>query len=101
MQVIRGGRLLDPPRHRGELGDLLVDGDTLREVGPPGLAVPAGAQEVDARDRLLMPGLVNAHTHAHGALGKGLIGDRCPLELLLVYRTRFLWTAPSQMVGWR
>ena len=83
MQVIRGGRLLDPPRHRGELGDLLVDGDTIREVGPPGLAVPAGAQEVDARDRLLMPGLVNAHTHAHGALGKGLIGDRWPLELLL------------------
>ena len=46
MQVIRGGRLLDPPRHRGELGDLFVDGDTIREVGPPGLAVPAGAQEV-------------------------------------------------------
>ena len=30
-----------------------------------------------------MPGLVNAHTHAHGALAKGLCGDRWPLELLL------------------
>jgi 5-methylthioadenosine/S-adenosylhomocysteine deaminase len=83
VQVIRGGRLLDPPRHRGELGDLLVDGDTIREVGTPELAAPADAREVDARDRLLMPGLVNAHTHAHGALAKGLIGDRWPLELLL------------------
>jgi 5-methylthioadenosine/S-adenosylhomocysteine deaminase len=82
-QIIRGGRLLDPPRHRGEPGDLLVDGDTIREVGPPGLAAPADALPVDARDRLLMPGLVNAHTHAHGALGKGLLGDRWPLELLL------------------
>ena len=30
-----------------------------------------------------MPGLVNGHTHAHGALGKGMVGDRWPLELLL------------------
>jgi guanine deaminase len=58
-------------------------GDTIREVGPPALAAPAGAVEIDARERLLMPGLVNAHTHAHGALGRGLIGDRWPLELLL------------------
>ena len=32
---------------------------------------------------MLTPGLVNAHTHAHGVLGKGLCGDRWPLELLL------------------
>ncbi|HYE89989.1 MAG TPA: amidohydrolase, partial [Terriglobales bacterium] len=38
---------------------------------------------IDARDRLLIPGLVNAHTHAHGALVRGLAGDRVPLELLL------------------
>ena len=32
--------------------------------------------------RLLHPGLVNAHTHGHGNLAKGM-GDRWPLELLL------------------
>jgi len=37
---------------------------------------------VDARGKLLHPGLINAHTHAHGNLAKGM-GDRWTLELLL------------------
>jgi 5-methylthioadenosine/S-adenosylhomocysteine deaminase len=82
-RVIRGGRILSLPGHRGEPGDLLLEGDTIRAVGPPGLAVPAEAEVIDACDRLLLPGLINAHTHAHGALGKGLAGDRWSLELLL------------------
>lgn len=82
-RVFRGGRVLSLPAHRGEAADVLVEGDTIRAVGPPGLAAPADAEVFDARERLLMPGLVNAHTHAHGTLGKGLAGDRWPLELLL------------------
>ena len=35
---------------------------------------PAGAAVVDARNRLMHPGLINAHTHGPGNLGKGL-GD--------------------------
>src|SRR5262249_56645441 len=34
-------------------------------------------------DRLLVPGLVNGHTHAHGGLGKGAEGDLVPLEVFL------------------
>jgi len=82
-QVIRGGRILSLPGHRGDFGDLLLEGDTIRAVGPPGLAAPPDAETIDARDRLLLPGLINAHTHAHGALGKGLAADRWTLELLL------------------
>ena len=82
-QVIRGGRVLGLPHHRGEPADVLLEREVIREVGPPGLAAPADALVIDARDRLLMPGLINAHTHAHGTLGKGLAGDRWSLELLL------------------
>jgi guanine deaminase len=82
-QVFRGGRVLSLPEHRGEPADVLLEGGTIREVGAPGLPAPAEAEVIDARDRLLMPGLVNAHTHAHGTLGKGLAGDRWSLELLL------------------
>ena len=46
------------------------------------MAAPPDSVEIDAHDRLLMPGLVNAHTHGHGSLGKGL-GDKWSLELLL------------------
>ena len=81
-QIIRGGRLLDHRAHRAEAADVLIEGDTVREVGPPGLASPEGATVVDARGRLLHPGLINAHTHCHGALSKGM-GDRWSLELLL------------------
>jgi cytosine/adenosine deaminase-related metal-dependent hydrolase len=82
-QVIRGGRILSLPGHRGEPGDILLEGATIRAVGPPGLPAPPHARVIDARDRLLLPGLINAHTHAHGTLGKGLAGDRWTLELLL------------------
>jgi len=81
--IIRGGRVLDIAQHRAEPADVLVDGDTIREIGPPGLAAPAAARTLDARDRLLLPGLVNAHTHGHGGLSRGLVPDRAPLELLL------------------
>src|SRR6266849_3568997 len=80
--IIRGGRLLDIRAHRADPADLLIVGDTIREVGVPGLKAPAGASVIDARGKLLHPGLINAHTHGHGNLAKGM-GDRWTLELLL------------------
>src|SRR5947207_13213087 len=61
---------------------MLIEGDKCREIGQPGCAAPEGAADFDAADRLIHPGLVNAHTHSHGNLGKGM-GDRWTLELLL------------------
>ncbi len=81
-QVIRGGLVLDVAKRRTAPADILVKDDAIREVGPPGLAAPDGAVAVDAADKLLIPGLVNAHTHGHGSLGKGL-RDKWSLELLL------------------
>jgi len=81
-QIIRGGRLLNIRDHRADPGDILIAGDDIREVGPPGLPAPPEARTVDAAGKLLMPGLVNAHTHGHGSLSKGK-GDRWSLELLL------------------
>jgi guanine deaminase len=72
--VIRGGRLLDGS------ADILIKGDVIVEVGK--VQIPPDAQTIDARGKLLHPGLVNAHMHGHGNLGKGM-GDRWTLELLL------------------
>jgi 5-methylthioadenosine/S-adenosylhomocysteine deaminase len=80
--IIRGGRVLDVAGHKADPADIRVAGDAIAEIGAPGLAAPADAKPVDATDRLLMPGLVNAHTHGHGALAKGM-GDIWNLELLL------------------
>ena len=80
--IVRSGRVLDIAAGTAALADILVEDDTIREIGPPGLAAPADAAVIDAANRLIHPGLVNAHTHSHGNLGKGM-GDRWPLELLL------------------
>ena len=80
--IIRGGRLLDARARRAEPADLLITGDTITEIGAPGMPAPPDATVLDARGKLLHPGLINAHTHAHGNLAKGM-GDRWTLELLL------------------
>ncbi len=80
--IVRNGRLLDVETHTAPVTDILIAGDTIQELGAPGLTAPAGATEVDATGMLLHPGLINGHTHGHGNLAKGM-GDRWSLELLL------------------
>src|SRR6185437_12152846 len=80
--ILRGGRVLDIAAGTAEPADILIEEDTIREIGPPGRAAPEGAVEIATTRRLLHPGLVNAHTHGHGNLAKGM-GDRWSLELLL------------------
>lgn len=80
--VIRGGRVLNIAAHAAPEADILIKDGRIAEIGPPGMPAPEGVEVLDAADRLLMPGLVNAHTHGHGSLGRGL-GDRWSLELLL------------------
>ncbi|HYR70405.1 MAG TPA: amidohydrolase, partial [Candidatus Acidoferrum sp.] len=50
----------------------------------PGLTAPAGARVIDAADRIVLPGMGNAHTHAHGHLARGRVGS-WTLEDLLTY----------------
>ncbi len=54
------------------LRDVLVVGDTIAEIRAPGLSPPEGAMVVDVADRLLIPGLVNAHAHTHLVLAKSM-----------------------------
>ncbi|MDH3691515.1 MAG: amidohydrolase family protein, partial [Gammaproteobacteria bacterium] len=80
--VLRGARVLDAKTHRADLVDILVADGTIKALGEPGFTAPDKATIIDATDRLIIPGLINAHTHGHGALAKGS-GDRWTLELLL------------------
>jgi guanine deaminase len=80
--ILRGGLVLDIRAGAAEPADILIADDTIRELGPPGCPAPEGAREISAAHRLIHPGLINAHTHSHGNLAKGM-GDRWTLELLL------------------
>jgi len=78
--IVRGGYLLDPLL-AFESGDVLIEDGEIRQVG--GSLVAPGATVVDARDKIVMPGLINAHTHSNQALEKGLC-DRLPLDAWMV-----------------
>src|SRR4051794_20150016 len=43
--------------------DILVDGTKIEAVGPD-LEAPAGTDGIDCSERLVMPGMVNAHLHS-------------------------------------
>jgi len=81
--AVVGGRLLDIEKDRADPADIFVSAGSIVEIGAPGAFAARDAATLDAADRLLVPGLVNAHTHAHGALARGAVGDHAPLELFL------------------
>ena len=81
--LIRGGRVLRGDLRTCDAADVLVRDGVIAAIEAPGTIDPAHHVAVDATDRLLIPGLVNGHTHGHGALGKGLVDDRVPLEVFL------------------
>lgn len=82
-KIIRNARVLASGAARFDALDLLIENGRIGAIGAPGMAAPADAERIDAADRLVIPGLVNAHTHAHGGLGKGAVSDRLPLEVFL------------------
>jgi len=79
--LLHGGQVLRGPGPALERADVLVEGDRIAAVGPS-LPRPADAEALDAAPFLIVPGLVNAHTHAHNNLLRGL-ADRWTLEDLL------------------
>ncbi len=76
--MIRGGHILAGTEviH----ADVLIQGEIIASVGA-NLTLPPDAQELDATGQIVLPGLVNAHTHAHHNLMKGT-GDNWTLEEL-------------------
>ncbi len=62
--------------------DLLLRDDRIAAIAPPGTVTSETTRRIDASDRLIIPGLINAHTHGHGGLAKGA-GDTWSLETLL------------------
>ncbi|MBA8910765.1 MULTISPECIES: amidohydrolase family protein [Aminobacter] len=64
-------------------GDILIEGSRIAHVGEP-LVTPDGARRIDGRNRLVIPGLVNAHVHSWEAMFKGRY-DNMPLEIWMLY----------------
>ena len=70
--VIRGGRVIDPSVRLDAVADVGIAGARIAAVGPN---LPVGAAQIlDARGKLVVPGLIDIHTHAaRAAGGPGLV----------------------------
>src|ERR1700712_2488888 len=79
---IRGGLVLGSEGH-ASLQDILIEDGSIAAIENPGFAVSGDAEVIPASDRLLIPGLISAHTHSHGALNRGAVDDRVSLEMFL------------------
>jgi len=73
--VIRGATVLsmDPAVGDLERGDIEIADGTIVAVGE-GLDAP-GAESIDGRDRIAIPGFVDPHWHLWGTILRGVIGD--------------------------
>src|SRR5271169_5668001 len=68
---------MDEKRHVFEEGALAVKGDVIVAIGPSKeiLAKYGAKQKIDAGGKLMMPGLINGHTHIPMVLMRGLSDD--------------------------
>lgn len=89
--LVTGALVVDTVAGAAFAGDILIEGDRIADVRRGPIEVGEHVERHDAAGQLVMPGLVNAHTHGHGSLGKGL-GDLWSLELLL---NAAQWTSPG------
>src|SRR5699024_9811685 len=89
MLIIGNGRLItrDAEHPYFEQGAVVCDGGTIVEVGPEAdlRSKYPGAEYLDSHGGVIMPGLINAHTHIYSGLARGLsIKGNAPTNFLEV-----------------
>ena len=84
--AIKGAEVLtmEPPTGvKTVTADILINKDRIEAIGNS-LDLSAAENILDGKDKLVMPGLVNAHMHSPEALYKGRY-DNMPLEVWMLY----------------
>lgn len=95
--VIRNGTILTMSPDNTVIPDglLAISGDTIVYVGTEDRSDVRGVREIDAMHGLVLPGLINGHTHAAMSLFRGLADDLPLMEWL----NHYIFPAESQMDG--
>ncbi len=64
MLLIKNGRVVDPQSKTDGPGDILLDGERIAEVAPPGkISRVPGAEVFDASGLIIAPGFIDLHCH--------------------------------------
>ncbi len=99
VQAIHAGWVIPVEPDGAVLADhtLVVNGAHIEALVPSAewQAPGGGCEEIDCPDHVLMPGLVNAHTHAAMSLFRGLADDLPLMEWL----ERHIWPTEARVVN--
>ena len=94
--VVTGGYVV-PVEPRGVVwpgGQVIIDGGRIVAVGPAGAPTLPGDVVIDATGMVVMPGFVNAHTHAAMTLMRGLAEDMTLMPWL-----EKIWQVEARLTG--
>jgi len=89
-ELLKGGRLIDIAEATVVAEDLRVDGGLIAARGPD-LAPEPGDRVTELGGKLVMGGLVSAHTHLYATLGRGLPPLDPPSKSLIEFVERVTW----------
>ena len=85
--LIKGGQVYDHDGniHKPDVADILVEhGEIVAVASEIGDIDTVTTEVIDARGRLVIPGLINAHYHSHDTLCRGMF-EELSLEMWLLY----------------
>src|SRR4051794_35383543 len=103
LAALAAGQTARRPAALVVIGGTVITGNAQRQILSPGAVAIAGtdilavdrpdvvaaryqaAQTIDARDQIVLPGLVNTHTHAPMVMFRGLADDLALMEWLQKY----------------
>ena len=97
--IVTGGTVLtqNPARRILTPGALAIDGTDIVDVDTPAAirAKYQAAETIDARDQIVLPGLINTHTHAPMVMYRGLADDLALMDWL----TKYIFPAEAKTVS--
>lgn len=92
LTLIEGGTVLtaDPAQALLQTGYILIEDGIIKEVNEGTCPITDVHERINAANKLVIPGLINAHTHLCMTLGRSLGGDRALLQWLTESQLPFM-----------
>ncbi len=90
---LSGGRIWTNDGELFEDGELVIEDDKITSVGPEesDLEPDESDELIDCSDKLIMPGMVNSHSHLYSTLSRGLVLPEYSPENLSEVLTGLWW----------